>query len=822
METNDNMNKSYSFSLFSILAVALIVFREPIITGTMPLHTDGQFMTFPAIAYFKSQALAGSYPVWWVAGTLAGNMADTGSLGPAWMVFTPLFLAFKLETAWFLMIFLMYLFAGWSMFFFLQRLLGNAFASLYGAILFMRGEWIVDCLAEPQIQFFLYPLILLLFESAINTRNIRYLVMNTVLLALFFLGSHLNYPLYLIPAAFFYFGVRLIQKYWNDKPAFSQMSIHGIFCGLFFISLVWFRVKILGMVSNESTRETLMALSPNILAIPSLLNGIFPGFFNHPSIPTPFFYDRSIQAVSIFLTANPIRLLEFWYPGLFAFFFILISFRKGLSRQWVFPISLLVLATLLYTLFGEVLFYGAMQKIPFLNKVVNTQRMSVVTTVGFPILGAYGLAIATTPENQSPILGWMRRIGYFLIAILVVLGVKTVFVYGLKLLGSNFLMKKIETFIISHPTYHQPISFYQDRVQEFLAWLNAIGNPISSIIWMPILWFAAGTILYQYWRRCKISNRLAGGLFLGMVILDSFVLNPLSFNTLVKRPEAYPMTEAIRFLQKDTSLYRFASLKDPSDPKFPFGRDQFLPADKQLVYGLSSAHSYQALTPKRYAEVYQLFAKTDKVDSIRLQDAYDYDAALANLLNVKYLVAPRGRSMPDLKSVYSDQKYNIFLNKTVLPRIFFVNKTITVQSPEASLALMKEGKINYRHTAILEGTQAPELDGPDLSEAEKVTMKLYGAHQIQIQAEVNQPRVLVLTDTYFSTWKCHLDGRPVPIYPANHAFRGILVPAGKHEILFYCEPFSYFWYTSIVIAILIFWLLISRILGQTRSYEIKL
>ena len=160
--------RAHLWSLSLLVFVVLLVFRIPLLTGTMPLHTDGQFMTFPALSYFKYWALHGQYPVWWATNSVAGNMADTASIGPAWLLFTPLILLLRMETAWFLMLLLMYFMAGLTMYFYLFHKTRHSLAALFGALLFMRSEWVTDCLVEPQIQIYLFPLILLCIEKMIE------------------------------------------------------------------------------------------------------------------------------------------------------------------------------------------------------------------------------------------------------------------------------------------------------------------------------------------------------------------------------------------------------------------------------------------------------------------------------------------------------------------------------------------------------------------------------------------------------------------------------------------------------------------------------
>lgn len=53
---------------------------------------------------------------------------------------------------------------------------------------------------------------------------------------------------------------------------------------------------------------------------------------------------------------------------------------------------------------------------------------------------------------------------------------------------------------------------------------------------------------------------------------------------------------------------------------------------------------------------------------------------------------------------------------------------------------------------------------------------------VRVEAELNEPGLVVLVDAYDPGWKVTVDGRPAPLLRANVAFRGVKVPAGRHVI----------------------------------------
>jgi uncharacterized membrane protein YfhO len=51
----------------------------------------------------------------------------------------------------------------------------------------------------------------------------------------------------------------------------------------------------------------------------------------------------------------------------------------------------------------------------------------------------------------------------------------------------------------------------------------------------------------------------------------------------------------------------------------------------------------------------------------------------------------------------------------------------------------------------------------------------------------------VLADTFYPGWRATVDGRPAEIVRANHAFRSVRLPAGRHEVRFRYESAWFRW-----------------------------
>jgi uncharacterized membrane protein YfhO len=61
---------------------------------------------------------------------------------------------------------------------------------------------------------------------------------------------------------------------------------------------------------------------------------------------------------------------------------------------------------------------------------------------------------------------------------------------------------------------------------------------------------------------------------------------------------------------------------------------------------------------------------------------------------------------------------------------------------------------------------------------------------VTLDVRARAPGQLVLLDTFYPGWHADVDGRAMPIRPADGAFRAVAVDAGRHHVRFYYRPAS--------------------------------
>jgi hypothetical protein len=91
---------------------------------------------------------------------------------------------------------------------------------------------------------------------------------------------------------------------------------------------------------------------------------------------------------------------------------------------------------------------------------------------------------------------------------------------------------------------------------------------------------------------------------------------------------------------------------------------------------------------------------------------------------------------------------------------------------------------------VTEGLDAAALPGSDLLNSQTRIVR-YEDTQVEIEAELESPGLLVLTDLFYPGWKVYVDGQLARVYRTDYCFRGVPLPVGRHNVRFEFDPLSF-------------------------------
>ncbi|MSQ23321.1 MAG: hypothetical protein EXR58_02030 [Chloroflexi bacterium] len=145
--------------------------------------------------------------------------------------------------------------------------------------------------------------------------------------------------------------------------------------------------------------------------------------------------------------------------------------------------------------------------------------------------------------------------------------------------------------------------------------------------------------------------------------------------------------------------------------------------------------------------------------------------------------------------VYTDAQIKITENREVRPRVSLVPDVVILPRGADPLLRMHDGPFDFRTTAM---ATAPIPEGLDLSSLTDsavaglgtAEITQYADQRVAIRTTTSRSALVVLADADFPGWVARVDGIPSPILRTDYLFRGVLVPAGEHEVVFSYEPRS--------------------------------
>lgn len=451
--------------------------------------------------------------------------------------------------------------------------------------------------------------------------------------------------------------------------------------------------------------------------------------------------------------------------------------KKRNGRPMLFFLGLAILS------FGIALrfpLFNLINQLPFFelvshNRLRNVYVFSIAILAGFGLDQVIGAVWSRTDKKGSVGLRTLAitLLGITLLSLLIILASSA----GFAILKDRVIelgRSQVEA-MQGHPFYPYSLDHYYRQVDAMYQKMVALFHPRYTVMYLPLVvglltlglcrWLARPGQRVQAWAVPLIL----------LIFLDLFLVGA-SYNPTIEPEQIYPLPEAVRFLQQDTGIYRVAGLGLTLMP------------DSGMVYQLPDARGYDAVTPKRYMDLFDRMEGSVRITHFWLLK--QADSPLLDLLNVKYLLTKQELG-GKWQSVYRDTHgMTVYQNRDVMPRAFVVYRAEHAGSAEESLARLTDKVFDYRTAAILEGESIVGISLPDgpVPMGDKVHIVSYEPEKVELKANTTADGLLVLTDGYDPGWQAELDDQPVPIYIANHAFRAVALPAGEHRVTFVYDP----------------------------------
>jgi Bacterial membrane protein YfhO len=293
-----------------------------------------------------------------------------------------------------------------------------------------------------------------------------------------------------------------------------------------------------------------------------------------------------------------------------------------------------------------------------------------------------------------------------------------------------------------------------------------------------------------------------------------FLKKKLNATVLIAGVTVAAFIELFSFDTKFLNAKSFANKADFETTEFPVSKaDQKILQDKDpnyRVYDMSKGDPFQQSKSSYHHKTIGGYSAAKLAiydDLITYQLSGTPNSNVLNMLNAKYIIQPGQKAGEE----------TAIPNPGALGNCWLVKGVTYVDGAVAEMKALTD--FNPRDTAIVDKVYQSKIGNftaPD--SAAYIKQIAFDNDEVAYESNTAAPQLAVFSEVFYKDWNAYVDGKKVDIIKANYVLRALMLPAGKHNIVFKLEPSVYI--TGVNISIFFKWLLIALLIG-TIAWEIK-
>jgi hypothetical protein len=244
-----------------------------------------------------------------------------------------------------------------------------------------------------------------------------------------------------------------------------------------------------------------------------------------------------------------------------------------------------------------------------------------------------------------------------------------------------------------------------------------------------------------------------------------------------------PRTPAIAYLQAHRAEGRFV------------GVELALPPEQSTRYGLADVRGYNPPFPTKDFLALWRQASPDQVAWLPTTIGGISPAAVqvTGALGARFIVAGPGTTAPTeaadaalrpLRRVYSGREATIFENPRATPRAFVAPAIVSVPDAASARTTLADSGFDARRAVVVEADQ-PSDAGLASAQGAHGTAAIADERnaRVTLRATLDRRGVVVLGDQLLGGWSVRVDGHPATPVRVDAVLRGVVVGAGRHEVV---------------------------------------
>ncbi|MDO5036224.1 MAG: hypothetical protein Q4D93_04610 [Porphyromonas sp.] len=288
------------------------------------------------------------------------------------------------------------------------------------------------------------------------------------------------------------------------------------------------------------------------------------------------------------------------------------------------------------------------------------------------------------------------------------------------------------------------------------------GAILSSDALRSLLFILAGCLLLYLFYKQKIKRELMVALVLGLSFVDLWSVDKRYVND-----SKYHKASNVAMAVSRVSPIDAIILEDNQGAHRVMNLTVNTYNDATTSYHHRSVGGYHAAKLQRYQDLIEGYLSQMDMNVLRA-------------LNTKYYI------LPD-----SVQGQQLHIDEGAYGAAWFVRKVKQVS--DANEEFMSLGKVSLAETAVIAPPFTQELVEDTLSKDSlaQITLVSYAPDELHYRSTNRHDGVAVFSEIYYPHgWHATIDGVESDILRVNYLLRGLMIPAGEHEIVFRFDPKS--------------------------------
>lgn len=293
-----------------------------------------------------------------------------------------------------------------------------------------------------------------------------------------------------------------------------------------------------------------------------------------------------------------------------------------------------------------------------------------------------------------------------------------------------------------------------------------------------LILLAAATLAGFYYNKLRkeyVFVILAFLLLADLWLVDKRYLNSDKFVRKEAKTRMSAPTPADGYILRDSSYYRVLNLSVS-----PFN-------DASTSYFHKSIGGYHGAKLERYQEL---------IDSSLMFDISLFQKAIgaAKTLDEVQSVFARtnGLNMLNTRYIIYNPDESPLINQNALGNAWFVETPLIVENANEELSSID--RIDPSKVAVIDKLFKNQVKNSSypVAQGDKLELKSYKANELIYSSRSEGENLAVFSEIYYPAgWKSFIDGKESNYFRTDYVLRGMIIPAGDHEIKFRFEPSSY-------------------------------